>query len=61
VALRLLKPLAFSSSWVFWKGLASWSGFAKFGVAGLCAVRLAIDCFEPKECENFFAHAGYDP
>ncbi|WP_425482729.1 IS630 family transposase [Chelativorans xinjiangense] len=24
------------------------------------AVRLAIDRFEPKECENFFANAGYD-
>jgi hypothetical protein len=24
------------------------------------AVRLAIDRFEPKECENFFAHASYD-
>lgn len=24
------------------------------------AVALAIDRFEPKECENFFAHAGYD-
>jgi transposase len=24
------------------------------------AVPLAIDRFGPKECENFFAHAGYD-
>ncbi len=24
------------------------------------AVSLAIERFEPKECENFFAHAGYD-
>jgi DDE superfamily endonuclease len=23
-------------------------------------VSLAIDRFDPKECENFFAHAGYD-
>lgn len=24
------------------------------------AVSLAIDRFEPTECKNFFAHAGYD-
>jgi hypothetical protein len=23
-------------------------------------VSLAIDRFDPKECKNFFAHAGYD-